>query len=54
MPQCKGTPGPGSGSGWGRAWGTFGIALEMRMKKVPNLKKKRTYKQNKTKQNKTL
>jgi hypothetical protein len=34
MPQYRGTPGPRSGSGWvgelgGRAWGMFGIALEM-------------------------
>jgi hypothetical protein len=34
MPQYRGTPGPRRGSGWveewgGRAWGTFGIALEM-------------------------
>jgi hypothetical protein len=44
MPQYRGTPGPRSGSGWigewGRVWGTFGIALEMKMKKIPNLKKK--------------
>jgi hypothetical protein len=33
MPQYRGTPWPKSGSGWvggwGRVWGTFGIALEM-------------------------
>jgi hypothetical protein len=29
MPQYRGTPGPRSGSGWGRVWGTFGIAFEM-------------------------
>ena len=33
MPQYRGTPGPRSGSewvgeGWGRVWGTFGIAFE--------------------------
>ena len=37
------TPGPRSGSGWvgeleGRVWGTFGIALEMEMRKIPNKK----------------
>jgi hypothetical protein len=41
MPQYRGTPGPKSGSGWvgewgGRVWGTFGIALEMQMRKIPN------------------
>jgi hypothetical protein len=38
MPQCRGKPGLGSGSGWVRVWGTFGIAPEMWMKKVPNKK----------------
>jgi hypothetical protein len=43
MPQYRGTPGPKSGSGWvgecgGRVWGTFGIALEMEMRKIPNKK----------------
>jgi hypothetical protein len=41
MPQYRGMPGPKSGSGgggeWGgRVWGTFGIALEMQMRKIPN------------------
>jgi hypothetical protein len=40
MPQYRGTPGPRSGSGWvGEwvgVWGTFGIAFEMYMKKIPN------------------
>jgi hypothetical protein len=41
MPQYRETPGPRSGSGWvgeleGRVWGTFGIALEMEMRKIPN------------------
>jgi hypothetical protein len=26
----------GERSGWGRVWGTFGIAFEMQMKKIPN------------------
>jgi hypothetical protein len=30
----------GRGVGRGRVWGTFGIAFEMQMKKMPNLKKK--------------
>jgi hypothetical protein len=44
MPQYRGMPGPRSGSGWvgecggGRVWGTFGIAFEMEMKKIPNKK----------------
>jgi hypothetical protein len=42
MPQYRGTPGPTCGSGWvgewGRVFGTFGIALEMKMKKIPNKK----------------
>jgi hypothetical protein len=31
MPQYRGMPGPGNGSGWVGEWewGTFGIALEM-------------------------
>jgi hypothetical protein len=42
MAQYRGTPGPKSGSGWveewggGSVWGTFGIALEMLMRKIPN------------------
>jgi hypothetical protein len=41
MPQYRGTPRPKSGSGWvgewvGRVWGTFGIVLEMEMRKIPN------------------
>jgi hypothetical protein len=45
MPQYRGTPGPRSGSGWvgwvkGRVWGTFGVAMEMQMKKIPNKNKK--------------
>jgi predicted sugar kinase len=45
MPQYRGTPGPKCGIGWvgegGRVWGTFGIALEM---KIPNknIKNKQT------------
>jgi hypothetical protein len=40
MSQYRGKPGPKSGSEWvgewaGRAWGTFGIALEMQMRKIP-------------------
>jgi hypothetical protein len=35
MPQYRGMPGPKSGSGW-RVWGTSGIALEMKMRKIPN------------------
>jgi hypothetical protein len=42
MPQYRGTPGPRSGSGWvgewWGVWGTFGIALKMFMKKLPNKK----------------
>jgi hypothetical protein len=52
MPQYRGTPGPKSGSGWvgelwggGRIWGTFGIALEMLMRKIPN---KNIFKKTKT------
>jgi hypothetical protein len=49
MPQYRGTPVPKSGSGWvgesgGRVWETFGIALEMQMRKIPNLKKIETKK----------
>jgi hypothetical protein len=37
--------GPRSGSGWvgewGGIWGTFGVALEILVKKVPNKKLKR-------------
>jgi hypothetical protein len=29
----------GKGSGGGRVWGTFGLALEMYVKKIPNQKK---------------
>jgi hypothetical protein len=41
MPQYRGTPGPKSGNGWvgvwgGRVWGTFGIALEMYLRKIRN------------------
>jgi hypothetical protein len=42
MPQYRGIPGPRSRNGWvgelggGRVWGTFVIALEMQMKKIPN------------------
>jgi hypothetical protein len=59
MPQYRGTPGPRSGSGWvgeqqvrGAVWGTFGIAFEMYMKKIPNKKlgeKKESMKQKKKK-----
>jgi hypothetical protein len=46
MPQYRGTPGPKRGSGWvgdwgGWVWGTFGIALEMYMRKIPNKKKRK-------------
>jgi hypothetical protein len=45
MPQYRGTPGPKSGNGlvgkWGRrVWGTFGIALEMSLRKIRNKKKR--------------
>jgi hypothetical protein len=40
MPQHRGMPGPKIWSGWvgelGGVWGTFGIALEMQMMKIPN------------------
>jgi hypothetical protein len=41
MPQYRGMSGPRSGSGcvgeWGGVvWGTFEIAFEMSMKKIPN------------------
>jgi hypothetical protein len=41
MPQYRGTPGPRTGSEWvgelgGRIWGNFGIAFEIKMKKIPN------------------
>jgi hypothetical protein len=45
MPQYGGTPGPKSGSEWvgeqggGRVLGTFGIAFEMKMKKISNKKR---------------
>jgi hypothetical protein len=43
MPQYRGTPRPRSGSRWvGEqglgVWGTFRIAFEMYMKKIPNKK----------------
>jgi hypothetical protein len=43
MPQYRGMPGPKSGNGWvgewgGRVWGTFGIALEMSLRKIRNKK----------------
>jgi hypothetical protein len=43
MPQYRGTPGLKSGNGWvgeweGRVWGTFGIALEMKLRKIRNKK----------------
>jgi hypothetical protein len=46
MPQYRGMPGPRSGSGWvgewgGRVWGTFEVALEMKMKKISNFKKRK-------------
>jgi hypothetical protein len=48
MPQYREMSGPRNGNGWGRKqgrgrlWGTFlGIAFEMEMKKIPNLKKKK-------------
>jgi hypothetical protein len=46
MLQYRGTPGPkkwewvGRGVG-GRVWGTFGIALEMPLRKIRNKKKKK-------------
>jgi hypothetical protein len=45
MPQYRGMRGPRSGSGWGgeqggrRVYGTFGIAFEMYIKKIPNKNK---------------
>jgi hypothetical protein len=43
MPQYRGMPGPKNGNGW--VWelggGTFGIALEMQLKKIRNKKKKK-------------
>jgi hypothetical protein len=44
MPQYRGTPGPKNengwvGKGWGRVWGTFGITLEMSLRKISNKKK---------------
>ena len=46
MPQYRVMLGPIIGSGWvgewgESVWGTFGIAFEMYMKKIPNLKKKK-------------
>jgi hypothetical protein len=50
MPQYRGTPGPKKWE-WvgrevgGRVWGTFGIALEMYLRKIRNkkyIKKKRS------------
>jgi hypothetical protein len=44
MPQYRGTPGPKNGNGWvgewggERVWGTFGIALEMKLRKICNKK----------------
>jgi hypothetical protein len=44
MPQYRGTLGSRSGSGWVGDWrrgsvrGTFGIAFEMYIKKIPNKK----------------
>jgi hypothetical protein len=42
MPQNRGTPGPKKNWEWvgrdmgGRVWGTFGIALEMYLRKICN------------------
>jgi hypothetical protein len=40
--QYRGMPGPKYGNGWvgnwGRVWGTFGISLEMKLKKIHNKK----------------
>jgi hypothetical protein len=46
MPQYRGTPGPKNGNGWvgecgERVWETFGIALEMSLRKIRNKKNKR-------------
>ena len=45
MPQYRGTPGPKNENGWvgkwGEVWGTFGIALEMSLRKIRNKKKKK-------------
>jgi hypothetical protein len=55
MPQYRGMPGPRSGSEWvgeqgaGRVQGTFGIALEMEMKKISNKKFKNKLKKIKEK-----
>jgi hypothetical protein len=42
MPQYRGMPGPKNGNGWvgewGGVWGTFGIALEMQLRKIHNKK----------------
>jgi hypothetical protein len=45
MPLYRGTPVPKNGNGWvrewrGRVWETFGIALEMQLRKIHNKKKK--------------
>jgi hypothetical protein len=41
MPQYRGTPGPKKWEWvgrevWGKVWGTFGIALEMYLRKICN------------------
>jgi hypothetical protein len=48
MPQYRGTPGPKNGNGWvgewgGRVWETFGIALEMLLRKIRNKKRWKNY-----------
>jgi hypothetical protein len=54
MPQYRGTPGPKKNeNGWvgkwgGRVWGTFGIALEMSLRKIRNKKKRKEKKTKKT------
>jgi hypothetical protein len=45
MPQYREMPGPRSGNGWvgewgRRVWGTFVLALEMQIWKIPNYKKR--------------
>jgi hypothetical protein len=44
MPQYRGMLGPKNGNGWvgewwGEVWGTFGIPLEMLLRKIRNKKK---------------
>jgi hypothetical protein len=61
MPQYRGTVVSKTGSGWvgewgGRVWGTFGITLEMQMRKIPNknIKKNRRRKERRARPSKEL